>query len=110
MLKLSKSESLIVTLFVVVTNFIRLPIGGAISDRIGRQLLSMSILAFVTASPMSWFVADPTFAKMIAIGLLFSIYFGTYDAAPVVDLSKVVPTHARASGFSLAHSLATATA
>jgi MFS transporter, MHS family, citrate/tricarballylate:H+ symporter len=106
-LKLPESESLIVTLFVVVTNFMRLPIGGAISDRIGRQPLSMSILAFVTACPMSWFAADPTFAKMIAIGLLFSIYFGTYDGAP--DLSEVVPTHARASGFSLAHSLATAT-
>jgi len=107
---LSESESLIVTLFVVVTIFIRLPTGGAISCRIGRQPPSMSIPAFVTACPMSWFVADPTFAKMIAIGLLFSIYLGTYDGAPVADLSEVVPTHARASGFSLAHSLATATA
>jgi len=64
MLKLSRSESLTVTLFVAVTNFIRLPIGGAISDRIGRRPLS--ILAFVAACPMSWFVLAHSLATATA--------------------------------------------
>src|ERR1700704_203634 len=52
-LKLTTRDALLVTLCVAVTNFIWLPIGGAISDRIGRKpvLLAISILALGTAYP-----------------------------------------------------------
>jgi MHS family citrate/tricarballylate:H+ symporter-like MFS transporter len=53
-------------------------------------------------------VADPTFGKMLAVELWFSFFFGVYNGAMVVSLSEVVPAHVRASGFSLAYSLATA--
>jgi MFS transporter, MHS family, citrate/tricarballylate:H+ symporter len=110
-LKLSEVDGLIVTSFVAITNFMWLPIGGAISDRIGRKpvLLSISVLALVTAYPaLSWLVKDPSFAKMLFVELLFSFYFGIYNGAMVVALSEIVPAHVRASGFSLAFSLAAA--
>ena len=52
-LKLTESESLLVTLCVATTNFFWLPVGGAISDRAGRKavLLTIAILAFATAYP-----------------------------------------------------------
>jgi MHS family citrate/tricarballylate:H+ symporter-like MFS transporter len=110
-LKLTEFESLLVTLCVAITNFIWLPIGGAISDRIGRKpvLTAISVLAIVTAYPaLRWLVAEPSFAALLAVDLTFSFYFGIYNGAMVVALSETVPAHVRASGFSLAYSLAAA--
>jgi MFS transporter, MHS family, citrate/tricarballylate:H+ symporter len=110
-LKLSALDALLVTLCVAVTNFIWLPIGGAVSDRIGRKpvLLATATLALVTAYPaLRWLVADPSFINLLAVDMLFSFYFGIYNGAMVAALSEIVPAHVRASGFSLAFSLAAA--
>jgi MFS transporter, MHS family, citrate/tricarballylate:H+ symporter len=110
-LKLSEFDSLVVTILVAITNFIWLPIGGAISDRIGRKpvLLTIATLALVTAYPaLRWLVGNPTFGNMLAVEMLFSFYFGMYNGAMVAALSEIVPPHVRASGFSLAFSLAAA--
>jgi MHS family citrate/tricarballylate:H+ symporter-like MFS transporter len=110
-LKLTTRDSLIVTLFVAVTNFIWLPIGGALSDRIGRKpvLLTIAALSLVTAYPtLLWLVDTPTFSKMLAVELLFSFYFGVYNGAMVAALTEVVPAHVRTTCFSLAFSLAAA--
>ncbi len=110
-LHLSDTDSLIVTLCVAITNFIWLPIGGAISDRIGRLpvLVTVACVSLFTSYPaLHWLVDEPSFAKMLLVELVFSAYFGLYNGAMVVALSEVVPPHVRASGFSLAYSLATA--
>jgi len=83
-LKLSSHDSLLVTLMVAVTNFIWNPVGGALSDRIGRKpvLLTIAILSLVTAYPaLHWLIAAPTFGKMLAVEMMFSFYFGS-TAAP----------------------------
>jgi MFS transporter, MHS family, citrate/tricarballylate:H+ symporter len=110
-LKLTSSDGLVVTLVVAVTNFIWLPIGGAVSDRVGRRpvLLTIAALAALTAYPaLSWLASSPTFGKMLVVELLFSFYFGGYNGAMVAALTEVVPPHVRASCFSLAYSLAAA--
>ncbi len=110
-LKLSARDSLIVTLLVAVTNFIWLPVGGAISDRIGRKpmLLAVTILAILTAYPtMHWLAAAPSFGRMLDVLLWFSFMFGMYNGAMVVALTEVMPVEVRVVGFSLAYSLATA--
>ena len=59
-LKLSETDSLIVTFCVGVSNFFWLPVMGALSDRIGRQpiLLAFTALTLLTAYPaLSWLVA-----------------------------------------------------
>ena len=110
-LHLSARDSLIVTLLVAVSNFIWLPIGGAISDRIGRRplLLAVTLLAIVTAYPaMAWLAAAPSFGRMLDVLLWFSFLFGMYNGAMVVALTEVMPAEVRVVGFSLAYSLATA--
>ena len=110
-LKLTSADSLIVTFCVAITNFIWLPIGGAISDRIGRRplLLAITILAILTAYPaLSWLASAPSFERLLATLLLFSSYFGLYNGAMVVALTEVMPVEVRVVGFSLAFSLATA--
>jgi MHS family citrate/tricarballylate:H+ symporter-like MFS transporter len=110
-LHLSTSDSLIVTLLVGVSNFIWLPIGGAVSDRIGRQplLLFVSALAIVTAYPaLQWLTEAPGFLRMLVVLLYFSFFFGAYNGAMVAALTEVMPVNVRVAGFSLAFSLATA--
>jgi MHS family citrate/tricarballylate:H+ symporter-like MFS transporter len=110
-LNLGASESLLVTVCVAATNFIWLPIGGAISDRIGRRpvLLATAGLTFVTAYPaLAWLVHEPSFARMLIVELWFSTLYGLYNGAMVAALSEVVPPQVRATCFSLAYSLAAA--
>jgi len=110
-LKLTAQDSLLVTLMVAVTNFIWNPVGGAVSDRIGRKpvLLAIAGLSLVTAYPaLAWLTADPSFGKMLAVELMFSFYFGTYSGTMLGALVEVVPAHVRTTCFSLAFALAAA--
>ena len=110
-LKLSTAESLVVTLFVGLSNFCWLPVGGALSDRIGRRgiMIAITLLTICTAYPaLSWLVAAPSFGRMLLVLLWFSFFFGMYNGAAMAALTEVMPEKIRVAGFSLAFSLATA--
>jgi MHS family citrate/tricarballylate:H+ symporter-like MFS transporter len=110
-LNLSTLDSLVVTLCVGVSNFIWLPLMGALSDRVGRRplLIGFALLAIATAYPVLWWlVAQPTFGKMLMVELWLSFIYSSYNGAMVVALTEVVPPEVRTAGFSLAYSLATA--
>jgi MFS transporter, MHS family, citrate/tricarballylate:H+ symporter len=110
-LKLSSQDALLVTLLVAVTNFIWNPVGGAVSDRIGRKpvLLTIAGLSFLTAYPaLHWLVAEPTFGKLLAVQMMFSFYFGVYSGTMLGCLVEIVPAHVRTTCFSLAFALAAA--
>jgi MFS transporter, MHS family, citrate/tricarballylate:H+ symporter len=109
-LKLSESESLLVTMAIAVSNFIWLPISGTLSDRVGRKpiLVAFSVLALLTAYPaLAWLARAPTFGDMLAVELWLSFIYACYNGAMVVALTEVIPASVRTSGFSLAYSLAT---
>ena len=110
-LHLADSQTLTVTLCVGISNFIWLPLMGALSDRVGRTplLITFTALALLTAYPMlSWLTAGPSFGKLLAVELWLSFLYGSYNGAMVVFLTELMPREVRASGFSLAYSLATA--
>jgi len=110
-LKLTSTDSLIVTFCVGLSNFFWLPVMGALSDRIGRRpiLIVFTLLTLLTAYPaLSWLVASPTFPKMLMVELWLSFLYGSYNGAMVVALTEVMPVNVRTAGFSLAYSLATA--
>ncbi|PVZ19537.1 MULTISPECIES: MFS transporter [unclassified Pseudomonas] len=110
-LQLSTGDALIVTLLVGVSNFFWLPIGGALSDRVGRKplLAAMSLLTLITAYPALSFLAQaPSFAHMLEVLLWFSFLYGIYNGAMIPALTEIMPVEVRVAGFSLAYSLATA--
>jgi MFS transporter, MHS family, citrate/tricarballylate:H+ symporter len=110
-LKLSASDTLLVTLLVAVTNFIWNPVGGAVSDRLGRKpvLVTIATLSFLTAYPaLHWLAAAPTFGKLLAVQMMFSFYFGVYSGTMLGCLVEIVPAHVRTTCFSIAFALAAA--
>ncbi|HSS00232.1 MAG TPA: MFS transporter [Kofleriaceae bacterium] len=110
-LKLSATDSLIVTFCVGVSNFIWLPVMGALSDRVGRPpiLIVFTCLTIATSyAAMRWLVAAPSLGHMLLVELWLSLLYGSYNGAMVVTLTEVMPVEVRTVGFSLAYSLATA--
>ncbi|WP_085939925.1 MFS transporter [Azospirillum sp. B4] len=110
-LKLGAGDSLLLTFCVGLSNFIWLPVMGALSDKVGRRplLMTFTILAMLTAYPvLSWLVHDVSFGHMLIAELWLSFLYASYNAAAVVTLTEVMPPEVRTVGFSLAYSLATA--
>jgi MFS family permease len=110
-LHLSSKGSLLVTLCVGVSNFVWVPVMGAVSDRVGRRplLFAIAALALVTAYPaLAWMVMAPSIARLLVVELWFSFLFGSYSGGMVVYLTEVMPADVRTSGWSLSFSLATA--
>ena len=110
-LKLSARSSLLVTFCVGISNFVWLPIGGALSDRIGRRplLVASTVLTILLAVPLlHWLASAPSFGRMLSVLLVLSALYGLYNGAMVVALTEIMPVEVRVVGFSLAYSLATA--
>lgn len=110
-LMMSDRESFIVTLAVGLSNLIWLPVMGALSDKVGRRplLIVFTLLTMCTAWPvLSWLVAAPSFSHLMAAELWLSFLYASYNGAMVVYLAEIMPAEVRATGFSLAYSLATA--
>jgi MFS family permease len=110
-LRLPATTALLVTLAVGVSNFVWLPVMGALSDRIGQRplLIACTVAALVTAYPaMVWLTQAPSFSRLLVVELWLSFLYASYNGAMVVYLTEIVPARLRATGFSLAYSLATA--
>ncbi len=98
-------------LMVAVSNFIWLPVGGALSDRFGRKpvLIAMTLLALATSYPaLTMLAAAPSFSMMLTVLLWLSFLYGLYNGAMIPALTEIMPAEVRVAGFSLAYSLATA--
>ncbi|MEP6883568.1 MAG: MFS transporter [Gammaproteobacteria bacterium] len=109
-LKLSQSDSLLVTLWVGLSNLFWLPIMGSLSDRIGRTplLVIFAGLAILTPYPaMVWLIDEPSYTRLLVVELWLSFIYASYNGAMVVYLTEIVPIEVRTAGFSLAYSLAT---
>ncbi len=110
-LKLTPGESLTVSFCVGLSNFILLPVMGALSDRIGRrpQLIACTVLALLTGYPALWWLAQaPGFERLLGVELWLALVYAGYNGAMIVYLTEVMPADVRTAGFSLAYSLATA--
>ena len=110
-LHLKQTEVFLVTFCIGVSNFVWLPIGGWLSDRVGRRpiLLVIPILVILSGYPaMRWMVITPDVFRLLIFGFWLSFCFGIYSGAMIPFLAEMMPSEVRTAGFSLAFSLATA--
>jgi MFS family permease len=110
-LHMGPSEVFLVTLLVGLSNLAWLPVGGVLTDRFGARplMLLVTVTALLTAYPaMVWLVDDPNFSKLLAVLLLYSVYFGLYNGALIPLLAEIMPAEVRTAAFSLAFVTATA--
>ena len=110
-LHLADIDNLLVTVCTGVSNFLWLPAMGALSDRVGRRpmLFACTILMLATAYPaLLWLTTAASFSRLLCVELWLSFLYASYNAAMVVYLTEVLPAGVRASGFSLAQSMAAA--
>jgi MHS family citrate/tricarballylate:H+ symporter-like MFS transporter len=110
-MKLSIVDSLLITLFVGLSNFIWLPVMAALSDRIGRwpiMALFSGLTLFTSYPTLNWLVANPSYENMLVAELWLSFLYASYNGATIVALTEIIPIQIRTTGFSLAYSLATA--
>lgn len=110
-LQMSAQDSLLVTMFVGVSNLLWLPVGGLLTDRFGARpvMLLVTAAALLTAYPaMSFLVIAPDFTKLLAVLMLFSVYFGLYNGSLIPTLASIMPQEIRATAFSIAFVTATA--
>ncbi len=71
------------------------------------MLLTIASLSFVTAYPaLHWLATEPTLAKLLAVQMMFSFYFGVYSGTMLGCLVEIVPAHVRTTCFSIAFALA----
>jgi MFS transporter, MHS family, citrate/tricarballylate:H+ symporter len=109
-LHLSAAKSLWVTLGVGFSNLLWVPVGGILSDRIGRRpiLLAIPVLCILTAYPaMAWLVSAPSVYRLVSTELWYSFLFGIYNGAMIPFVIGFMPEKIRTVGFSLSFSLAT---
>jgi MFS family permease len=110
-LHMGPSEVFLVTLLVGLSNLAWLPVGGVLTDRFGARplMLLVTMATLLTAYPaMVWLVDAPNFSKLLAVLLLYSVYFGLYNGALIPLLAEIMPAEVRTAAFSLAFVTATA--
>ena len=98
-LMLSASDSLLVTLLVAISNFIWLPIGGALSDRFGRKpvLIAMTLLALATMIPALTEIM-PAEVRVAGFSLAYSLATAVFGGfTPVISTALIEYTGDKAS-------------
>jgi len=108
-LHLAPLGNFVVALVVGTASFILLPVGGALSDRIGRwpMVLGMPLLVLATAYPaMSWLVSAPSFLRLLLVEMWLAILYAMYAGALVPLLAELMPAKVRTSGYAIIISLA----
>jgi MFS family permease len=110
-LHMGPNEVFLVTFLIGISNVLWLPVGGMLTDRFGARPLMMlvTVATLATAYPaMLWLVADPSFAKLLLVLLLYSVFFGIYNGCLIPLLAEIMPKEIRTTAFSLAFVTATA--
>jgi MFS family permease len=108
-LHLAPVGNFMVAFAVATASFLLLPIGGAISDRIGRwpMVIGMPLLVIATAYPaMLWLGEAPTITRFLIVEMWLAVLYAMYAGTLVPLLAELMPAKVRTSGYAIVISLA----
>ncbi len=88
------------------------PLGGALSDRLGRKpvILAGSIGYLVLSYPMFLWMSQGTFTAALSGQLVSAVLTALYGGASLAAFVELFPTRTRYSGLALSYNLAVAIA
>lgn len=108
-LQLAPLGTFLVAFAVGTATFSLLPLGGAISDRIGRfpTLVGVPLLVLATSYPaMLWLDAAPSFGRLLIVELWLAALYAMYAGTLVPLMVEIIPGKVRSSGYAIVLSLA----
>ena len=110
-LKMAPTTGLLAGIVAGICTLIAAPIGGAISDRIGRKPVALVAygLILVTIYPAFLYLnANPTQDTLLAIVAFLAVLNAMGGAVIIITLAEVFPVEVRATGMSLVYALGVA--
>ena len=110
-LKLSPASSLLAGIVAGLVILIAAPLGGALSDRIGRKPVagaSYLLIALLIYPAFILLNASPTLGTLLAVVAVLSTLNATGGAPAITMLTEIFPTQVRATGMSLVYALGVA--
>lgn len=110
-LKMAPTSGLLAGMTSGLVTLIVSPIGGLISDRIGRRTVTLVsyLLLFVLIYPAFLYLnANPTVGTLLMIVAGLSVLNATGGATVIITLAETFPVEVRATGMSLVYALGVA--
>ena len=110
-LKMAPTTGLIAGVAAGLVTFVAAPIGGAISDRIGRKVVALVayLLILVSIYPAFLYLnAYPSMPTLLAIVTVLAMLNAVGGAVIIITLAEIFPVEVRATGMSLVYALGVA--
>ena len=110
-LKLAPTVGLLAGVTAGLVTLIAAPIGGAISDIVGRKTVaavSYGLILLLIYPAFLYINASPTVATLLTVVALLSVLNATGGATIIITLAEIFPVEVRATGMSLVYALGVA--
>jgi MFS transporter, MHS family, proline/betaine transporter len=110
-LKLSPIAGLMAGIVAGLMTLIAAPIGGALSDKVGRKTVAAVsyMLIFVLIYPAFLYLnVSPTLGTLLAVVAVLAVLNAMGGATIIITLAEIFPTEVRATGMSLVYALGVA--
>jgi len=110
-LKMATTTGLIAGVVAGLVTFVAAPIGGAISDRVGRKVVALIAYLLILLSIYPAFLylnAYPTLTTLLAIVTFLAMLNAAGGAVIIITLAEIFPVEVRATGMSLVYALGVA--
>lgn len=108
-LGMSQADAVLAGVVTGLTGFAMSPIGGMVSDFLGRKpviLISRMVVIIVVVPLFIWLRTDPTLAGLLIVEGTLSAIAAFGGATGIGSMTELFPRSARATGMAIIYSLA----
>ncbi len=110
-LKLAPTTGLMAGVVAGLVTLIAAPIGGTLSDKVGRKTVaafSYALILLLIYPAFLYLNASPTLGTLLAVVAVLAVLNAMGGATIIITLAEIFPTEVRATGMSLVYALGVA--